>query len=568
MKHSYPFLLLLFTSFTGLSQDLAWAKQFDDNDSSHVYVNKDLTDQYGNVYITGKFGGWIDFDPGPGIYPLVSPDNHSGFIAKYDSSGKLKWAKAIISDTVQAIGTDITAIALDDEGSVYALGSFYDSTDFDPGPGVFKLFAALGHDMFVEKFDSSGNFSWVVQFPGTYNITTRDIAVSPDHDVYVTGTFGGGTFDFDPSPSVYNLTCVGGLDVFFLKLSNTGSFLWAKTISGPMSEYPISVSVDAGANVHLAGYYEGTADFDPGLGIYNLSSNGYQDIFVAKYDQAGNLSWARSFGNTGEDKGNYITCDAAGNTYVTGWFMHTVDFDPGAGTQSLTAAGLKDAFILKLDVNGNYRWAKRVGGYNGDIGLAMSLTDAAVNLVIGFYDSIDVDPGPGSYFLGSANKSMFGYVKLDTAGNFKWAMSIDHAIVVAGNCYMGEDSLGYTYITGRFIGTIDCDPGPQVYNLSSSAPNQFSHFIIKLKPQSATAVTLAEIKTGPCNIYPNPATGIINISSAENLQRVIVTDMVGRIIHNLQPSGKSLTLFISNRGVYTVSLITVQSVVIEKVMVR
>jgi hypothetical protein len=548
------------------SQSLVWGQHISDQFTGHLYVRDNLTDWHGNTYVAGQFGGSIDFDPGPGAYSLVSPDNHSAFIAKYDSSGQILWARAMISDTILTIGSGINAITLDKAGNVYAVGYFYATTDFDPGSGTHTLVAALGPDMFVEKLDSSGNFSWVVQFEGTHSVTSRDIVFGPTGDLYLTGRFGG-TADFDPSPAIHNMTAAsGGLDVFLLKITTGGSLLWAVQVPGQSSDDGISIAASEQGDVYLAGSFTGTADFDPGPATYHLSSGGYKDFFIAKFNLQGNLVWAKSFGAASNDEASAIVCDRAGNTYTTGGFGHTVDFDPGPASQTLTSGGNFDAFLLKLDSSGAYRWVKRIGGTYGDYGMAVTLSDAAINLAIAFTDSIDVDPGAGILYMGVPLKQQFGYLHLDTAGDLNWAIEQEHAISTPGACYMGEDLWGYTYLTGRFYGTIDCDPGPSAYYLSA-ATSQPAHFIIKLKP-AATTVEGTAVPEKNYRVYPNPGKGTINISAAETIDRIVVSDMTGKVVCHQRPAGRNVSVAIGEPGIYLLSIVFDQYVATEKIVVR
>ena len=117
------------------------------------------------------------------------------------------------------------------------------------------------------------------------------------------------------------------------------SFEW---VNQPLAATPFggdeegrAIAKDASGNIYVTGFFSGSADFDPGAGVANLSSAGFQDIFIAKYDASGNYVWARQVGSTSEDIGNGIAIDGSGNAYVTGSFVGIADFDPGAGTANL-----------------------------------------------------------------------------------------------------------------------------------------------------------------------------------------------------------------------------------------
>lgn len=137
------------------------------------------------------------------------------------------------------------------------------------------------------------------------------------------------------------------------------NYLWAKSMGGIGEDYGSGISVDASGNVYSVGSFYGTVDFDPGVGTFELTSLGGTDIFISKLDSSGNFLWAKSMGGTAYDQGHGIFIDNLGNVYTTGKFYGTVDFDPGTGVANLTG---NSVFISKLDRNGNYVWARGVGG--------------------------------------------------------------------------------------------------------------------------------------------------------------------------------------------------------------
>ena len=151
-------------------------------------------------------------------------------------------------------------------------------------------------------------------------------------------------------------------------------FVWARAMGGRGSGISSAsgVALDAGGNVYTGGFFEGTADFDPGPGTFNLTSAGRAgDIFVSKLDTAGNFIWARAMGGPSPreeqllpnpNSASGVALDGSGNVYATGTFEGTVDFDPGPGTFNLTSAGSVDIFVLKLDSTGSFVWARAMGG--------------------------------------------------------------------------------------------------------------------------------------------------------------------------------------------------------------
>ena len=126
------------------------------------------------------------------------------------------------------------------------------------------------------------------------------------------------------------------------------TFEWAKQMGGTSDDYGRSIAIDASGNVYSTGSFQGTTDFDPGAGVFNLTSAGVEDIYIQKLDANGNFIWAKQMGGSGGDFGLSIDIDGSGNVYSTGKFEGTVDFDPGAGVFNFTSAGSSDIYTQKL----------------------------------------------------------------------------------------------------------------------------------------------------------------------------------------------------------------------------
>ena len=100
-----------------------------------------------------------------------------------------------------------------------------------------------------------------------------------------------------------------------------------------------AVTTDADGNIYTTGYFSTTVDFDPGPGVFNLTSVNAEDIFLTKYDSTGKLVWAKSMGDFRYQAGYAITLDSAKNIFITGIFFGSLDFDPGPGVTTLSSVG-------------------------------------------------------------------------------------------------------------------------------------------------------------------------------------------------------------------------------------
>ena len=368
-------------------------------------------------------------------------------------------------------------IAVDNSGNVYTT-SFFDGTlDFDPGVGVNNLTALGTNDAYISKLDSVGNLIWAKSFGGTGATHSSGISLDASGNIYISGDFSN-TTDFDPNGTTANLISLGGTDAFITKLDVNGNLIWAKSIGGISDEYGKSIAVDALGNIIATGTYSGTADFDPSAAIFYLTPVGAIDIFVEKLDATGNFVWAKSIGGISNEFAGSMNVDISGNIYTTGQYSATVDFDPGVSVFNLTSAGMEDIFISKLDANGNFIWAKTIGGNSTDISYGIKIDALGKIYTTGYYSgTVDFDPNTGTTNLTSVGGDDIFVLKLDNNSNLIWAKSMGGSSLEYGKTLVLDNSSNI-YISGLYNGTADFDPSSGIYNLT---PNGiFDVFISKI----------------------------------------------------------------------------------------
>ncbi|MES2622715.1 MAG: SBBP repeat-containing protein [Bacteroidota bacterium] len=257
-----------------------WVKQFRGISASLASPEAMTVDPNGNLYITGYFGGNVDFDPGTLTFSMSDLGSGDMFVAKLDALGGFVWAKAIGGPNYN-IGK---AIAIDADRNVYTTGYIEGTCDFNPAAATFNLTSAGGRDAFVCKLDASGNFAWAKHFPGTGMSEGRGIAVDDKGKVFSVGYFEG-TVDFDPDAATSNLVGIGYWDIYISKLeATTGKFVWAKHLAGTNVNEGNAIAINSTGDVYTAGHFGGVMDFDPDAGVTNLTA-AFSDIFVQKLSQ-------------------------------------------------------------------------------------------------------------------------------------------------------------------------------------------------------------------------------------------------------------------------------------------
>ncbi len=218
-----------------------------------------------------------------------------------------------------------------------------------------------------------------------------------------------------------------------------------------------AVVVDPAGNSYVAGtllYADTTSD---------STSSRSQNIFVAKYGPDGSLLWQHTIGSTSDDRARGIARDSLGNIYVTGAFSGTIDFDPSGGVTNLTSGGGLDIFVLKLDSNGVFQWARKFGNSgSSDIGYGITVDSLDNVLITGqFSGTFDFDPTANTANLTSAGSSDIFVLKLTGTAGFTWAKRMGGTGSDRGTA-ITTDSTDRVYTTGNFSGTADFDPSTAV----------------------------------------------------------------------------------------------------------
>lgn len=468
------FLTVLLSISEGYSDNInfIWGQGkggvYDDISYSCVY------DEQGNMYVTGSFKGVIYLDPATQD-SIVSNGVEDVFVCKFGSSGNLLWAKQIGSS-----GRDFGyAIAIDSLNNLFITGCFSETIDFDPSSvNTFYSTSNGYNDIFLLKLNAQGDFIWAKTFGGAFDDFGYSVKVDKSNNVIFSGSFssGSGPVDFDFGPSSYLLN--GNL--FISKVSDVGDFVWAKSWIGTLDSY--SIGLDRDKNIFVTGKYSGTIDFDPDSPVFNLNSGGgyllkldsngvyswvkdfadnnihpYSivvdnqnsiiiggqfagivnfnltggsvpissaggfDIFIAKFNALGELTWVKKIGGVSTyDDCRSITFDNDGAIYFTGCFSDTVDFDPSTNVYNLSSGPSSlpfvegfDVFVCKYSQSGEFIWAERISDPGTvAIGLGIDVDKyGSIYLTGGFSSTADFDVSNNIYLLNNNGRSDFFCLK-------------------------------------------------------------------------------------------------------------------------------------------------------------
>ncbi|MDB6123182.1 MAG: Conserved repeat domain protein [Pedosphaera sp.] len=451
--------------------DYSWARQA--GGTSADSARAIAVDGSGNAYITGVYLGNAVFGP-------LSLTNNSGvtnfdiFIAKYDVAGNVIWAK-------QAGGklTDSSrGIAADQSGNTYVTGSFQNIANFGD---ISLTNASANNSIFTVKYDNAGNPIWAAQ-AGAGNMESRAVAVDNDRNVFVAGYFSS-TILFGTS-GTNSFSASSPTNIFLVKYDGDGNLIWARRagstgfINGNYSDC-YALAVDNSGNVFITGAYRNNLLLGTNLLVVPTANGNTANPFVAKYDSAGNVLWARqgiattSFGNA-LARGNAITVDGSGNSFVAGPYQEAVSF----GGYALNWA-VGSVFLTKYDPSGNVLWAKGMGTYvlgNASIANAYGIClDYFGNPIVTGTNGIRA-----SFATASLNAGTFA-AKYSSSGEFLWARSFTGSALAAGVANGPSNSI---YIAGTMT-NFSANFG--VTNMVSSGPGDAFIARIGINPPGLTA---------------------------------------------------------------------------------
>ncbi|MCP9764444.1 beta strand repeat-containing protein [Lacihabitans soyangensis] len=414
------------------------AKQFGSTAKSNQ-ANGIAIDGSGNTYITGAFQTTVNFSG----TSKTAFGNQDAYLTKYNAADVLQYVKHWGGANFKnARGKSIVA---DAAGNTLVTGEFAGITDFG---GITLSPSSTGNDdIFVAKYNVTGNLQWAIQTTGGSYHYVYDISTDAAGNAYITGVYAG-TLSFGGT----TLTAVTtALEVFLVKFDNTGVLQWAKQIS-PATSSPyaggLGLNVDGSGNIFLTGTFNGTVNF----GGTNLTSIGTVDMYLAKYNSAGTLQWVRQAGSpTKIDFGSSVAVDASGNAYVTGGFKGATNF---SGT-ILTALGTIDLFVAKYNTSGTLVWVKQVGVAAQEVvGSDICIDGSGNSYVSGDFGGTVNFGGTTLSSIGTAD--MF-IAKFDDLGNTQWVKQAGSAGKFTSGRSNTIDATGNVYITGEFLGTTNFD---------------------------------------------------------------------------------------------------------------
>lgn len=483
---------------------LQWSIQLSGNGFANSIEASGLTvDAAGNVYVCMNFSASLN--AGGNLY-TNNGGNFDGLMIKYNTSGNFIWARQIGGS-----GNERLTQAKSYNNGIYICGSHNGA--FSVGAVSFAAPSSGGSDdAFLLKCDTSGTPLWGVK--GGSNLDDRAFALDAGPNGIFYGGYFTGNANFGGTPLVSG-TVQGQFqpDWFIVKLTETGTQVWAKDFGGSFGEQLFGISQTPWGSVYCIGNFYGTSTFGTGLTLTEFSPGnpaGNGDVFVCLLDgSTGNCSWVRQIRCTSGDNnetGSSISCDPGGSAYVTGAFNGNTTF-ANAANQSGTALTAtsnpgKDTYVAKYSITGSLLWVVKLGGTNNDIG-----------------KSILWNPN------------------------------------------------GFCTVAGNFSATISVATGISI----TAAPASASYYIANYNGLTAST---EELSKDAFRIFPNPSSGILNITLRDDqlIDRIEVYSITGKLIHSeligFNTTEMRLSLESLETGTYLVRLVTANGTGVEKIQIN
>jgi len=645
-----------------------------------------VTDADENIYVTGYFKNTAHFGEGGNQVSLTSAGGADIFFARYNSSGDLIWVKQAGGSTGFDWGN---AIALDSEDNIIITGYFDTEASFGEGGSVVTLTApGDDRDIFVCKYDNSGELLWAFNEGGNYDDSGSGLCLDLDNNIFVVGNFkGSAIFDAGSIPVILN-SAGGGEDQdgFIAKYTNDGNLAWAVSYGFSEGSDGLSdIEMDAPGNLYVAGFkYAGflpyydplIAKFNPegeilwsdsptgisndllsGL-VIDEEANSYitgsftiditfgdstllagneldlTNIYLAKYSTNGDILWAKCIPGTGGstpyggnlgDEGRDINIDDLGYIYLTGYFSGTTTFGNDCHTFDLITESYKDIFVAKLNGDADLQWAIRTGGTNNQTGSTICPGDGNI-LISGYYQN---SANIGGTYLGGfggwsdifiANiqdqTTNSDYVKNLMAEVTGWAGNAND-ITISFNKALNEETVSEYRI---FIVKSENASG---FNLEAANANSFYNVVLpdgsaiySINPDETSQDTDGDIVTDDVaykifvfsladglmanfnslscesneitisintdiydvshtgfSIFPNPSNGVISLSGFFKIYpygpvRLKITDITGKTIYNMDCFPTQIDISNHPKGIYFLKLESENKIIIRKIIIK
>ena len=423
-----------------------------------------------------------------GVTNSFSSGTADVWVLRLDENGNVKWQKTYGGSDIDIA----TAVAIAGNGDIIVAG-------------VTNSFGAGGGDFWILRLDANGNVRWQRTYGGSDDDIAAALAVAPNGDIIV----AGGTDSFSS----------GTADVWVLRLDENGNVKWQKTYGGTKDDVANAVAIAGNGDIIVAG-------------VTNSFGTGSYDFWVLRLDENGNVKWQRTYGGRRDNEARTVVVTPNGDIIV-------------AGVTNSFGTGSDDAWILRLDADGNVRWQRTYGGSKEDGANKVTIAPNGDVIMAGYTKSFGAGywdawvlrlPSdgnlPGCNFCNDSNAqvSVPSPTVKDTnasVGDTNAQVQDSDGIVQTANLkvhtYYGPATLtinsspsgANVYINGTYKGvtplTLNLTPGTYEVKLTKQDYQNYT-----------TTVTLNPIESKTLNLSLTPTFGYLTVTSSPSGATVII----------------------------------------------
>ena len=533
---------------------IIWARnaggEFDDRGYSVI------TDHENNIIVTGYFNESAVFD----TISVLADGIQDAFVAKYDPNGNIQWVQHAGGGKYFNSGY---RVAVDNQDNILVTGQIYGQVIF----AGTSINAGYTDGMFAAKFDKFGNLLWVNSAGSVgFNDYGYGIASDKNDNVFVCGGFGDVTAIGDTT-----ITSLGGSDIFLAKYDPDGNFNWVRQAGGSFyNDIAWDLKVDDNGMIYFTGGFGSTASFDNIM----LTSVGYEDIFIAKYNSSGFPIWVKQEGLTNVNYGTGLTLDKGNNITIIGGYDQPIDSDPNQESEIYLGRYNSDGMKSwqSLVNSSNYSYSGGVKSLtNGDLVFNGSFSGTAVfgTLYLNGFGSQDIFTGrmQAPHLI---TQHLLELPDIQIGGTISSSVTISNqsqtTLYIRNYRITGMDSVNFSVISNTLIDSLN---GMQNSNIGVSFSSQ------NPGTKQALLIIYSDSPSNPDTVFlqGNSLTSIISLS-ADTLnfgtvdlnnsshKNLTITNLnsAGNLIINLNITGNNSSEFSSSVLMDTLPPLGVQNV--------